>query len=53
MSSLEKVNPGIFPRFFSQKMAQKLPEKKMPSTQAKAINLLEKDVVSAAIKNRS
>jgi len=26
MSSLEKVNPGIRPRFFSQKMAQKLQE---------------------------
>jgi len=24
MSSLEKVRPGIRPRFFSQKMAQKL-----------------------------
>ena len=35
MSSLEKVSPGIFPRFLSQKMAQKEPEKKMPSTQAK------------------
>mmetsp|Transcript_2762 Transcript_2762/g.7158 ORF Transcript_2762/g.7158 Transcript_2762/m.7158 type:complete len:252 (+) Transcript_2762:620-1375(+) len=37
MSSLEKVRPGMRPRFFSQKMAQKEPEKKMPSTQAKAI----------------
>lgn len=36
MSSLEKVSPGIRPRFFSQKMEQKEPEKKMPSTQAKA-----------------
>jgi hypothetical protein len=36
MSSLEKVNPGIKPRFFSQKIAQKLPEKKMPSMHAKA-----------------
>ena len=31
-TSLEKVRPGIMPRFFSQKMAQKDPEKKMPST---------------------
>ena len=36
MSSLEKVSPGISPRFLSQKMAQKEPEKKMPSTTAKA-----------------
>ena len=37
MSSLEKVRPGMRPRFFSQKTAQKEPEKKMPSTQANAI----------------
>jgi hypothetical protein len=36
MSSLLKVSPGMRPRFFSQKMAQKLPLKWMPSTQAKA-----------------
>ena len=36
MSSLEKVKPGIKPRFLSQKMAQNEPEKKMPSTAAKA-----------------
>ena len=36
MSSLEKHSPGISPRFFSQKTAQKEPEKKMPSTAAKA-----------------
>jgi hypothetical protein len=36
MSSLEKQSPGMSPRFLSQKTAQKLPEKKMPSTQAKA-----------------
>jgi hypothetical protein len=36
MSSLEKQSPGISPRFFSQKMAQKEPEKKMPSTAANA-----------------
>ena len=28
MSSLEKVRPGIMPRFFSQKMAQKLQRRK-------------------------
>ena len=37
MSSLEKVRPGIRPRFFSQKRAQKEPLKGMPST-AKAAN---------------
>lgn len=36
MSSLEKVRPGIRPLFFSQKMEAKDPEKKMPSTAAKA-----------------
>jgi hypothetical protein len=36
MSSLLKVSPGMRPRFFSQKIAQKLPLKWMPSTQAKA-----------------
>jgi hypothetical protein len=37
MSSLLKERPGIRPRFFSQKMLQKLPLKKMPSTAAKAM----------------
>ena len=37
MSSLEKVNPGINPRFLSQKIDAKDPEKKIPSTAAKAI----------------
>lgn len=36
MSSLEKVSPGINPLFFSQKIEAKEPEKKMPSTAAKA-----------------
>ena len=36
INSLEKVSPGMSPRFLSQKMAQKEPEKKMPSTTAKA-----------------
>ena len=36
MSSLLKVRPGMRPRFFSQKMAQKLPLKKMPSIAAYA-----------------
>ncbi|KAI6677546.1 hypothetical protein NL676_038342 [Syzygium grande] len=35
MSSFEKVSPDVRPRFLSQMMAQKLPEKKMPSTHAK------------------
>ena len=37
ISSLLKHRPGIKPRFFSQKIAQKEPEKKMPSTAANAI----------------
>jgi hypothetical protein len=36
MSSFEKARPGIRPRFFNQKIEQKEPEKKMPSTAAKA-----------------
>lgn len=36
ISSLEKVKPGMRPRFLSQKMEAKEPEKKMPSTAAKA-----------------
>lgn len=39
MSSLEKVSPGIKPLFFSQNMAAKDPEKKIPSTAAKATTL--------------
>ena len=35
MSSLENVKPRINPRFFNQKMAQKDPLKKIPSTHAK------------------
>ncbi|CAG8822152.1 24187_t:CDS:2, partial [Gigaspora rosea] len=37
ISSLEKVNPGIIPRFLSQKIDAKAPEKKIPSTAANAI----------------
>lgn len=37
MSSFENVSPGMSPRFLSQKMAQKDPEKKIPSTTANAI----------------
>lgn len=39
MSSLEKVSPGIKPLFFSQNIAAKDPEKKTPSTAAKATTL--------------
>jgi hypothetical protein len=38
----KKLSPGIKPRFFSQKMEQNEPEKKIPSTAAKAISLSEK-----------
>ena len=43
MSSLEKERPGINPRFFNQKMAQNEPEKKIPSTAAKATSLAAKE----------
>ena len=46
MSSLEKVSPGISPRFFSQKMDAKLPEKNMPSTAANAIRRSAKEPFS-------
>src|SRR6266480_2535431 len=36
INSLEKVKPGMRPRFLSQKMEAKAPLKKMPSTAAKA-----------------
>ena len=39
INSLEKVRPGIRPRFFSQKIDANDPEKKIPSTDAKAIIL--------------
>jgi len=39
MSSFEKVSPGISPLFFIQKIAQKLPEKKIPSTAANPTSL--------------
>ncbi len=42
ISSLLKHRPGIRPRFFNQKIAQKEPEKKMPSTAANAIMRLAK-----------
>ncbi|KAF3610584.1 hypothetical protein DY000_02047407 [Brassica cretica] len=42
INSLEKVKPGMSPRFLSQKIEQKLPEKKIPSEQAKATLLSAK-----------
>ena len=42
ISSLEKVRPGIRPRFFNQKIEQNDPEKKIPSTQANATSLVAK-----------
>lgn len=39
MSSLEKVSPGIRPLFFNQNIAANEPEKKIPSTAAKATTL--------------
>ncbi|MBS4167049.1 hypothetical protein NEOC65_002155 [Neochlamydia sp. AcF65] len=36
INSLAKLKPGMRPRFLSQKIEQKLPEKKIPSTAAKA-----------------
>ena len=38
INSFEKVKPGIKPRFFNQNIEQNAPEKKIPSTAAKAIS---------------
>jgi hypothetical protein len=48
ISSFEKHKPGIRPLFFIQKIAQKEPEKNIPSTQAKPTNL-SANVFSAPI----
>ena len=45
MSSLEKVSPGISPRFFSQKMDAKLPEKNMPLHRGERNQALRKGAV--------
>src|SRR5210317_2164090 len=37
MNSLAKHSPGMIPRRFSQYIAQKLPENRIPSTHTKAI----------------
>jgi hypothetical protein len=44
ISSLEKVRPGMSPLFLSQKIEQKLPLKKIPSTAAKATSLSAKEL---------
>lgn len=44
-----KVSPGMRPLFFSQKIEAKLPEKKMPSTAAKATMRSPKDALWLAI----
>lgn len=45
INSLLNVNPGIKPRFLSQKIAANEPEKKIPSTAANAITLSGKVAV--------
>lgn len=53
MSSLLNVRPGMSPLFFNQKMAAKLPLKKMPSTAAKAMTRSAKVALSLAIQLRA
>ena len=53
MSSLEKVRPGMSPRFFNQKMAANDPLKKMPSTAAKATSLDAKVEFLSEIQRRA
>ena len=50
INSLLKVNPGIRPLFFNQKIAQNEPEKKIPSTAANAITRVAKDDSSSLIQ---
>ena len=50
MSSLANERPGRRPRFLSQKTAQKAPEKKMPSTAAKAMRRSAKVRVSELVQ---
>ena len=44
ISSLLNVRPGINPRFFSQKIEQKAPEKNIPSMHANAINRVKNEL---------
>ena len=53
MSSLEKVRPGIRPRFFNQNIAANDPEKKIPSTTAKATSLVAKEARRSFIHFRA
>ncbi|KAH3680048.1 hypothetical protein WICPIJ_008429 [Wickerhamomyces pijperi] len=53
INSLEKVKPGIKPLFFNQKMEAKEPEKKIPSTAAKATNLSPNKASSSEIHLRA
>ena len=49
----EKVNPGMRPRFLSQKLEAKDPEKKIPSTAAKATRRSPKTDFSSLIHLRA
>jgi hypothetical protein len=53
INSLLKVRPGMSPRFFSQKMEAKLPEKKIPSTAAKAMTRSAKEELSSLIQDKA
>ena len=53
MSSLENVNPGMRPRFLSQKMEANDPEKKIPSTAAKATRRSANVEFLSAIQRRA
>lgn len=53
MSSLECVNPGINPRFFSQKIEANDPLKKIPSTAAKAMSLSANEAFLSEIQRRA
>jgi hypothetical protein len=53
MSSLENVKPGIRPRFLSQKIDANDPEKKIPSTAAKAMRRSANVEFLSAIQRRA
>lgn len=53
ISSLEKQRPGIKPRFLSQKIEQKEPEKKIPSTAAKATRRSAKVALRLSVQRKA
>src|SRR4051812_26546630 len=53
MNSFDAASPDMSPLFFNQKIEQKLPEKKIPSTAAKAINVSMNEALSTHFRAHS